>query len=122
MFLTGAEMDAIGYIAGTLTTIAFVPQLLRIIRLRSAHEISVGMFLIFSAGTFSWLVYGFLMHSGPMILANSVSFVLAASILVLKLRFDHPVPDRSAPDRPAPGRPMVDRPEALAETAPAMKE
>lgn len=81
-------MDAIGYAAATMTTVAFVPQLVRVIRLRSAHDISLGMFLIFSAGTFAWLVYGLLMHSGPMTVANAITFALSVSILVLKLRFD----------------------------------
>lgn len=88
MKLTRTEMDAVGYAAATLTTLAFIPQLLRVIRLRSAHDISLGMFLIFSAGTFAWLVYGLLVHSGPMTLANAVTFGLSVSILVLKLRFD----------------------------------
>ncbi len=90
MSMTRAGIDTIGYAAATMTTVAFVPQLLRVIRLRSAHDISLGMFLIFSAGTFAWLVYGLLMHSGPMTLANAVTFGLSVSILVLKLRFDRP--------------------------------
>ncbi len=88
MSMTPAEMEAIGYAAATMTTVAFVPQLLRVVRLRSARDISLGMFLIFSAGTFAWLIYGLLKHSGPMTLANGLTFALSLTILVLKLRFD----------------------------------
>lgn len=88
MNLSRTEIDGIGYAAATMTTVSFVPQLLRVIRLRSARDISLGMFLIFSAGTFTWFMYGVLAHSAPVWIANAVTFVLAASILGLKLRFD----------------------------------
>ena len=81
-------IDFIGYIAATCTTLSFLPQLVRVLRLRSAREISLGMFLIFSVGTALWLIYGLLSHSKPVVAANAVTFVLAISILVLKLRFD----------------------------------
>lgn len=88
MSLSKLEIDGIGYAAATMTTISFVPQLLRVIRLRSARDISLGMFLIFSAGTLAWGVYGLLMHSVPVLIANSLTFALSVSILILKLRFD----------------------------------
>jgi MtN3 and saliva related transmembrane protein len=81
-------IDFIGYVAATCTTLSFLPQLVRVLRLRSAREISLGMFLIFSIGTALWLTYGLLAHSKPVVAANAVTFVLAISILVLKLRFD----------------------------------
>jgi MtN3 and saliva related transmembrane protein len=81
-------IDFIGYIAATCTTLSFLPQLVRVLRLRSAREISLGMFLIFSAGTGLWLIYGLLSHSRPVMAANAVTFVLSISILALKLRFD----------------------------------
>ncbi|MDW5265838.1 MULTISPECIES: SemiSWEET transporter [Acidobacteriaceae] len=81
-------IDFIGYVAATCTTVSFLPQLIRVLRLRSAREISLGMFLIFSVGTALWLTYGVLLRSKPIIAANAVTFVLAMSILVLKLRFD----------------------------------
>lgn len=81
-------INVTGYAAATLTTISFVPQLLRVIRLRSAHEVSLGMFLIFTVGTALWLMYGALAHSLPVMVANAITFVLSLAILVLKLRFD----------------------------------
>jgi MtN3 and saliva related transmembrane protein len=82
------SIDFIGYVAATCTTLSFLPQLIRVVRLRSAREISLGMFLIFSVGTALWLIYGVFLHSKPVIVANAVTFVLAMSILVMKLRFD----------------------------------
>ena len=81
-------IDFIGYIAATCTTVAFLPQLIRVVRLRSAREISLGMFSVFSTGTALWLTYGLLTHSKPVTAANAVTFVLSISILVLKLRYD----------------------------------
>ena len=94
-------VDLIGYGAATLTTISFVPQLLRVIRLRSAHDVSLGMFLIFTVGTALWLTYGALAHSLPVMIANAITFVLALAILLLKLKYDrratHPAQPGGAP-------------------------
>jgi MtN3 and saliva related transmembrane protein len=81
-------INFIGYIAATCTTVAFLPQLIRVIRLRSARDISLGMFSVFSIGTALWLTYGLLTHSKPVAAANAVTFMLSISILVLKLRYD----------------------------------
>lgn len=86
--MRGTSIDFIGYVAATCTTLSFLPQLVRVLRLRSARDISLGMFLIFSVGTALWLIYGFYVHSKPVMVANAVTFVLAMSILVMKLRFD----------------------------------
>jgi MtN3 and saliva related transmembrane protein len=81
-------VEEIGFVAAFLTTAAFVPQLVRVIRLRTARDISLPTFLMFSLGVFLWLVYGILTGSKPIIASNSVTLVLSVSILVLKLRFD----------------------------------
>lgn len=77
-----------GYIAAILTTLAFIPQLIRVWRLRSARDISLTMFLAYSFGVFLWFVYGIAIHSMPVVIANAVTFALSIAILVLKLRFD----------------------------------
>jgi MtN3 and saliva related transmembrane protein len=79
-------MDALGLAAGTLTTIAFVPQLARILRTRSASDISWWMFGIFSVGVALWLWYGILLGALPVIVANVVTLALAIAILFLKWR------------------------------------
>jgi len=81
-------VEEIVFVAAFLTTAAFVPQLVRVIRLRTARDISLPTFLMFSLGVFLWLVYGILTGSKPIIASNSVTLVLSVSILVLKLRFD----------------------------------
>jgi MtN3 and saliva related transmembrane protein len=88
MMASRAVIDGIGYAAATMTTVSFLPQLIRVIRLRSARDVSLTMFFVFSAGTFAWLVYGLLSHSTPVWVANAVTFLLSMSILILKLRFD----------------------------------
>uniref|UniRef100_A0A7V4XQR0 MtN3 and saliva related transmembrane protein n=1 Tax=Acidobacterium capsulatum TaxID=33075 RepID=A0A7V4XQR0_9BACT len=77
-----------GYCAAICTTLSFVPQLVRVWRLRSARDISLTMFLVFSIGVFLWLVYGISIRSIPVILANAVTLALSLAILILKLRFD----------------------------------
>ena len=82
-----ALIDAIGIVAGCLTTAAFVPQLVKVWRSRSAEDLSLGMFLMFTLGIALWLAYGLLTWSVPVILANAVTLVLSLAILALKLRF-----------------------------------
>jgi MtN3 and saliva related transmembrane protein len=83
-----AWTQEIGLVAGSLTTLAFIPQLLRIWRTRSARDVSLGMFVVFVAGIILWLVYGVLRHDIVVILANAVTLVLALAILALKIKFD----------------------------------
>ena len=80
-------IDLLGLAAGTLTTCAFIPQVLRTWRTRSAQDISLVMFLLFSLGVALWIVYGVVIQSTPVIVANGVTFVLALAILVMKLYF-----------------------------------
>lgn len=79
-------MEWLGYVAATLTTVAFVPQALRTIRTRDTRGISLAMYVVFTVGVAFWFGYGLVLGSWPMIAANVVTFVLAATILGLKLR------------------------------------
>lgn len=76
----------IGYVAATLTTLSFVPQAVKTIRSRDTRGISLWMYSLFTVGVAFWLAYGIVLESWPMILSNVVTFILAATILVLKLR------------------------------------
>jgi MtN3 and saliva related transmembrane protein len=78
----------VGSVAAICTTGAFVPQVVRVWRLKHANEISLTTFLVFAIGTFVWLVYGIEILSVPVIAANSVTFALALTILVLKLSYE----------------------------------
>jgi len=78
--------DLIGMIAGTLTTIAFVPQVWRVWKTRSTRDISLGMYLVFTAGVACWLAYGLMLGAWPIIVANIVTLGLTGTVLALKLR------------------------------------
>jgi MtN3 and saliva related transmembrane protein len=80
-------IDVIGYLAGALTTVAFVPQVVHIVRKRSAHDISWGMFSMFSVGVALWLWYGIRLASLPLIVANGITLTLVLAILALKLHY-----------------------------------
>jgi MtN3 and saliva related transmembrane protein len=86
--MTPSTVEDIGFVAAFLTTAAFVPQLMRVMKLRSAREISLGTFLMFSLGVFMWLLYGIYTGSRPVIASNVVTLVLSVSILILKLKYD----------------------------------
>lgn len=79
-------VTALGLLAATLTTTAFVPQVVKTWRTRSTHDISLGMFSILVAGIIAWLIYGAIIRDIPLILANAVTLLLAGTILVFKIR------------------------------------
>jgi MtN3 and saliva related transmembrane protein len=78
--------DLIGLFAATLTTLSFLPQALLVIRTGRTEGISMVMYVMFTTGVAGWLVYGFLLGSLPMIIANIITLLLAAVILFLKIR------------------------------------
>jgi MtN3 and saliva related transmembrane protein len=80
-------VESFGSAAAVCTTICFVPQLVRIWRRKSADDLSLMMFLLFSVGETLWLIYGMCIHSYPLIGANAVTLLLALVILYLKLRY-----------------------------------
>jgi len=80
------NVNALGYVAAALTTIAFVPQAMKVIRSRDTGAISLWMYVTFTVGIALWFAYGVLLNAWPIILSNAVTFGLAASILALKLR------------------------------------
>jgi MtN3 and saliva related transmembrane protein len=79
--------NTLGLIAGALTTVAFIPQVVKIWKSKHTLDISLGMFSIFSAGVFLWLLYGLQLGALPIILSNGITLVLSLTILVFKLRY-----------------------------------
>lgn len=77
----------LGLVAGVLTTIAYLPQLIKTWQSKSADDLSWSMLIILCAGIILWLVYGFSIRDIPIVAANIVTFVLASIILVLKIRY-----------------------------------
>lgn len=80
-------IDAIGSVAAVLTTASFVPQAWHSFKTRDVSGISLGMYSVFTVGVALWLVYGVLLFSWPLMIANGITLVLAAAILGMKLRF-----------------------------------
>lgn len=76
----------VGYVAATLTTVAFVPQAVKTLRTRDTRGISLGMYVVFTVGLGFWLAYGVVLGSWPMIVSNIITLGLALLILGLKLR------------------------------------
>jgi MtN3 and saliva related transmembrane protein len=84
--VNGIGMEWTGYVAATLTTLAFVPQAVKTIRSRDTRSISLGMYVVFTIGIGFWLLYGIALDSLPMIVSNIITFALSATILALKIR------------------------------------
>jgi MtN3 and saliva related transmembrane protein len=81
------SIQLLGLFAGTLTTAAFLPQVIKTWKSRSAKDLSLGMFSLFCLGVMLWLVYGIMVRDIPVIAANLVTLMLASTLLVFKLRF-----------------------------------
>ncbi len=77
----------VGLIAGALTTISFLPQVLKTMKLKETKDISLSWCVILSSGIFLWVVYGLLINNLAILLANGISLVLAFILLLLKLKF-----------------------------------
>ena len=77
----------IGYMAGTLTTISFLPQVIRSWKTKSTHDISFAMLVLFGLGMLLWAIYGFWIESLPIILANVITFGLIIVLLAMKVRY-----------------------------------
>ena len=80
-------IDWIGYLAATLTTASFVPQAWLTFKTRNVRGISLGMYSAFTAGIALWLAYGILIAAWPVVIANTVTLLLAAGILGMRIRF-----------------------------------
>ncbi|PKO45106.1 MAG: hypothetical protein CVU29_09130 [Betaproteobacteria bacterium HGW-Betaproteobacteria-22] len=78
--------DLIGYIAAFLTTLAFVPQAHQSWKSRDLSGISLPMYSLFSLGVLGWLIYGLMIKSWPIIMANSITLALACVVLFLKIK------------------------------------
>jgi len=81
-------IDYIGFAAGTLTTVSFMPQVIKTWKIKETKDISLAMFLILAIGMILWLWYGILIKSFPVIIANLVSVVLCLIMIIFKLRYN----------------------------------
>ena len=81
-------IEYVGYIAASFTAIALIPQAIQIWKSGNFSCISTYVYSLFTASASMWLLYGLLIHKLPLILSNTVSLILAGSILMLKIRSD----------------------------------
>ena len=80
-------IEIIGLAAAALTTISFLPQAIKVWKTKSAKDLSLGMFSIFTTGVLLWLIYGILVVDIPIIAANAVTLMLSGTILYFKLTY-----------------------------------
>ena len=83
--MSDLEIEIIGLIAATFTTVAFIPQVLKICKKRDATGVSVSMYVIMFIGICIWLVYGTLIESIAVMTANVVSGILQLFIIIFAL-------------------------------------
>lgn len=76
----------IGLLAAILTTAAYIPQTIKVLRTRDTRSLSLGMYLMITSGIGMWFIYGVLLESPSLILANGITFLMAFTILVMKVR------------------------------------
>jgi MtN3 and saliva related transmembrane protein len=81
------HIELIGLAAGGLTTVSFLPQVIKTWKSKSAKDLSLVMFSLFCLGIVLWLIYGLLIHSLPVILSNAFTLILSSTILFFKLKF-----------------------------------
>ncbi|GBO56872.1 hypothetical protein APA_5207 [Pseudanabaena sp. lw0831] len=79
--------NILGFTAASLTTIAFLPQVIKVWRSRSTKDISLPMLVTFIAGITLWLIYGLLVNAAPIYLANGLTLILNLLILRFKLKY-----------------------------------
>ena len=76
-----------GFIAASLTTFAFLPQVIKTWRMKETRDISLWMYLVFTIGVSLWLGYGILIGDYPVLIANGATLILALTILIAKIRY-----------------------------------
>tara|TARA_Y100000589_G_C26860203_1_gene509635 strand:- start:1 stop:267 length:267 start_codon:yes stop_codon:yes gene_type:complete len=81
------NIEFYGYFAAVLTTLAFLPQLIKTLKTKKADDVSLLTLIMFLTGVLSWIIYGYQISSTPILLANSITFILNLLILIFKINF-----------------------------------
>lgn len=79
--------EIVGFVAAILTTLAYLPQVIKTWKSKSAADLSLGLFSILTTGVFLWLVYGIMIGNAPIIASNVITLLLTGSMLYFKLRY-----------------------------------
>lgn len=80
-------VETLGLVAALLTTASFIPQAIKVIKTKHTQDLSLSMYSMFFVGVFLWLIYGIMLNSTPIILANLITLVFSGIILFLKLKY-----------------------------------
>ncbi len=81
------NIEFFGYFAAILTTLAFLPQLIKTLKTKKAEDVSLITLLMFLTGVLSWIIYGYKISSTPILIANIITFILNLLILIFKISF-----------------------------------
>lgn len=81
-------VELLGFLAGCITVVSFVPQVLRVWRTRQTRDLSLGAFGLLAAGSALWLAYGVLTRAWPVIFTNVSVGAMVLAIIAAKLRYD----------------------------------
>ena len=81
------NVDIFGYFAAILTTVAFLPQLIKTLITKKADDVSLTTLILFIIGVFSWIIYGYKISSTPILIANLITLILNLLILISKIYF-----------------------------------
>jgi MtN3 and saliva related transmembrane protein len=91
MDTTPQLIENIGYVGSLLTSITFIPQVYKSWKSKSVGDLSIAMIVIVISSTIVWLIYGYLISSGPVLVANVVVLVLTLVLLYFKTAFKKPL-------------------------------
>ncbi len=81
------NVELYGYFAAILTTLAFLPQLIKTLKTKKAEDVSLITLIMFLTGVLSWIIYGYNISSTPILVANIITFILNLLILIFKINF-----------------------------------
>tara|TARA_B100000530_G_C15610833_1_gene350318 strand:- start:88 stop:360 length:273 start_codon:yes stop_codon:yes gene_type:complete len=85
--MNSIKIEFFGYLAAILTTAAFLPQLVKTLKTKKADDVSLVTLIMFISGVGSWIIYGYIISSVPILLANIITFILNLFILISKIHY-----------------------------------
>ena len=85
--MNSMNIEFFGYLAAFLTTVAFLPQLIKTLKTKKAEDVSSITLIMFICGVGSWIIYGYKISSSPILIANIITFILNLFILISKLYY-----------------------------------
>tara|TARA_B100000475_G_scaffold5667_1_gene5171 strand:+ start:168 stop:443 length:276 start_codon:yes stop_codon:yes gene_type:complete len=85
--MNSVNVELFGYFAAILTTVAFLPQLIKTLKTKKAEDVSLITLIMFITGVGSWIIYGYKISSSPILIANIITFILNLFILISKIHY-----------------------------------